>query len=61
MGLRDFWDRLTGGDEVKRVEAELEEDGVEDPARVEDYEGMKDDNALRGHFGGTDFDADLDL
>jgi hypothetical protein len=61
MGLRDFWDRLTGGDKVELVEEELEEDRVEEPPRVVDYEGMKDDNALKGHFGGTDFDADRGL
>jgi hypothetical protein len=60
MGLRDFWDRLTGGDKVKRVEEELEEDRVEEPARVEDYEAMKDDSALKERLGG-DFDADRDL
>ena len=32
MGLRDFWDRLTGGDKVERVEEELQEDEVENPA-----------------------------
>jgi hypothetical protein len=61
MGLRDFWDRLTGGDKVKRVEEELEEDRVEEPAHVEDYEALKDDTALKERFGGTDFDADRDL
>ena len=60
MGLRDFWDRMTGGDKVERVEEELPEDEVEDPAHVEDYEGMKDDNALNQRFG-TDFDADRGL
>jgi hypothetical protein len=59
MGLRGFWDRLTGGDKVKRVEEELEEDRVEEPARVEDYEGMKDDNALNQRFGTVDADRDL--
>ena len=61
MGLRDFWDRMTGGDKVARVEEELEEDRVEEPARVEDYEAMKDDTALNERFRGTDFDADRDL
>ena len=60
MGLRDFWDRLTGGDKVERVEEELQDDRVEEPARVEDYEGMKDDNALNERLG-TDFDADRGL
>ena len=61
MGLREFWDRLTGGDKVERVEEELEEDRVEEPARVEDYEAMKDDAALNERFRGTDFDADRGL
>jgi hypothetical protein len=61
MGLRDFWDRLTGGDKVERVEEELEEDRVEEPARVEDYEAMKDDRTLNERFRGTDFDADRGL
>ena len=43
MGLRDFWDRMTGADKVERVEEELEEDQREEPARIEDYEAMKDD------------------
>ena len=46
MGLRDFWDRLTGGDKVERVEEELEDDRVEEPARVEDYEGDEGRHAL---------------
>lgn len=58
MGLRDFWNRLTGGDKVDRVEEELEEDHVEEPASVEDYEATKDDVALKERFGGTDFDPD---
>ena len=58
MGLRDFWDRLTGGDKVKRVEEELQEDRVEEPARVKDYEEMKDDTLIEERFGRTDFDAD---
>jgi hypothetical protein len=58
MGLKDFWNRLTSGDKVDRVEEELEQDRVEEPSRVEDYEGMKDDTALKERFGGTDFDAD---
>jgi hypothetical protein len=61
MGLRDFWDRLAGGDKVERVEEELEEDRVEEPARVEDYEAQKDDTALNERFRGTDFDPDRDL
>ena len=58
MGLKEFWSRLTGGDEVERVEEEMEADGSEQPERVEDYEAMKDDTALKERLGGTDFDPD---
>ena len=54
MGLRDFWDRLTGGDKVERVEEELQDDQVEEPARVEDYEGMKDDQRIAERYPGTE-------
>jgi hypothetical protein len=57
MGFRDFWNRLTGGDKVERVEEELEEDRTEEPEPLEDYEGMKDDVAVDERFRGTtDFD-----
>jgi hypothetical protein len=58
MGFKEFWNRLTGGDKLERVEEELETDRVEQPAQVEDYEAMKDDAALNERFRGTDFDAD---
>jgi hypothetical protein len=58
MGFKDFWNRLTGGDKLDRVEEEMEADRVEQPAQVEDYESMKDDAALNERFRGTDFDAD---
>ena len=73
MGLRDFWDRMTCADKVERVEEELdsalefaysdelEEDRVEEPTRIEDYEAMKDDRVLDERFRGSDFDADRDL
>jgi hypothetical protein len=60
MGLRDFWNRLTGADKLDRVEEELEEDRAEQPAQVEDYEAMKDDVALDERFRGSTFDADSD-
>ena len=50
MGLRDFWNRLTGGDKVERVEQELQADAAEQPAAVEDYEAMKDDTAVESRF-----------
>ena len=54
MGLRDFWDRLTGGDKAERIEEELETKGAEQPEAVEDYEAMKDDVALDERFRGTE-------
>ena len=54
MGLRDFWDRLTGGDKAERIEEELETKGAEQPEAVEDYEGMKDDVALDERFRGAE-------
>jgi hypothetical protein len=46
MGLREFWNRLTGGDKLEQVEEELEEDMVEEPKPVEDYQGLKDDQFI---------------
>ena len=58
MGLKEFWNRLTGGDKAERVEEEMEADGSEQPRSVEDYEATKDEVALDERFRGTDFDAD---
>ena len=58
MGLKEFWNRLTGGDKLERVEEEMEADGTEQPAEFGDYEATKDDVALDERFRGTDFDAD---
>ena len=58
MGLKEFWNRLTGGDKLERVEEEMEADGTEQPADFGDYEATKDDVALNERFRGTDFDAD---
>jgi hypothetical protein len=52
MGFRDFWNRLTGGDKLERVEEELEQDRVEEPEPVEDYEGLKDDVAAEQRHSG---------
>ena len=46
MGLSDLWNRLVRGDKTERVEEELRDKGSEQPAAVEDYEGMKDDTAI---------------
>jgi hypothetical protein len=57
MGFREFWNRLTGGDEVERVKEELEQDRTEQPEPLEDYEERKDDVAIDERFRGTsDFD-----
>lgn len=59
MGLRDLWNRLTGGDKLERVEQELRDDAAEEPAPVEDYEAMKDDVAVEERFPGAErFDSD---
>lgn len=61
MGLREFWDRLTGGDKLERIEEELQADGAEQPKAVEDYEAMKDDVALDERFRGAEkLDPDRD-
>ena len=58
MGLKEFWNRLMGGDKVERVEEEMEADHTEQPEQFDDYEARKDDVALDERFRGTDFDAD---
>lgn len=61
MGLREFWNRLTGGDKAERIEEELQADGAEQPKAVEDYEAMKDDVALDERFRGDEkLDPDSD-
>ena len=51
MGLREWWARLTGGEDADRLERE--EDSIrnrregEPPAELEDYEGVKDDTTTR--------------
>lgn len=61
MGLRDFWNRLTGGDKLDRVEQELQEDAAEKPEAVEDYQAMKDDVAVEERFPGAErLDVDSD-
>ena len=58
MGFKEFWNRMTGGDELERVEEELEADHTEQPEPVEDYEGLKDDVAVKERFGGPMSDGD---
>jgi hypothetical protein len=58
VGLKEIWSRFTGGDKLERTEEEMEADRSEQPERPEDYEGMKDDAALKQRFRGKDFDSD---
>ena len=58
MGFKDFWNRMTGGDKLERAEEELERDRAEQPERMEDYEGLKDDVALKERLGGPMSDDD---
>ncbi len=58
MGFKEFWDRLTGGDKVQRVEEQLEADRAEEPEPVEDYEGLKDDVLMEERFGRPMSDSD---
>jgi hypothetical protein len=59
MGLGDLWNRLVRGDKTERVEEELR-DGAEQPAAVEDFEGMKDDTAIDERFRGEEKGLDRD-
>ena len=59
MGLKEFWNKLTGGDKLERVEEEMEADDSEEPEPVDDYEATKDKVVLEERFRGTtDFEAD---
>jgi hypothetical protein len=54
MGLREFWNRLTGGDTGDRVEEEVRDRPDEQPERVEDFEAMKDDRRIDERFPGAE-------
>lgn len=54
MGLGDLWNRLVRGDKAERVDEQLRNDGAEQPAAVEDYEGTKDDVAVEERFPGAE-------
>ena len=58
MGFKDFWNRLTSGDKLDRVEEELEADRNEQPDEVQDYQAMRDDVALKERLGGPMSDDD---
>jgi hypothetical protein len=54
MGLREFWQKLTGGDSAERELDEIRVSPDELPDRPEDYEGMKDDQRIAQHYPGTE-------
>lgn len=54
MGLREFWNKLTGGDTLERTEEEVRDSPDEQPERVEDFEGMKDDRRIDERLPGAE-------
>ena len=60
MGLKEFWNRLTGGDRDEQMLEDMQNRGAESPHDVEDFEGMKDDRMLDERLRGTSWmDEDL--
>jgi hypothetical protein len=54
MGLREWWDRLRGGDKMERTEEAMQETGGEQPPPLEDYQELRDDRAVEERFPGTE-------
>jgi hypothetical protein len=54
MGLKEFWQKLTGGDSAEREIEEVRDKPDEVPDKVEDYEGMKDDQRIAQRYPGTE-------
>jgi hypothetical protein len=54
MGLKEFWQKLTGGDSADRELEEIRDKPDEVPHKSEDYEGMKDDRIVGQHYPGTE-------
>jgi hypothetical protein len=54
MGLKEFWDKLTGGDAAEEEIEEIRDNPDEVPHKVEDYEGMKDDRWVDQRYPGTE-------
>ena len=54
MGLKEFWDKLTGGDAAEQEIEEIRDNPDEVPHKVEDYEGMKDDRRVDQRYPGTE-------
>jgi hypothetical protein len=60
MGLKEFWNRLTGGDQDEQMLEDMQNKGAEQPHEVEDFEGMKGDRMLDERLRGTGWmDEDL--
>jgi hypothetical protein len=53
MALKDFWNKLMGGDKVDRVEEEVRDNSEDDAAPAEDFEAMKDDAIVDERFRGS--------
>lgn len=54
MSLRDWWDRLMGGDKTEQTEEAMTATATEEPPPMQDYQGMKDDRAVEERFPGTE-------
>jgi hypothetical protein len=54
MGLKEFWQKLTGGDSADREVEEIRDNPDAVPHKAEDYEGMKDDVRIGQHYPGTE-------
>jgi hypothetical protein len=54
MGLKEFWQRLTGGDSADREIEEIRDNPDEMPHKPEDYEGKKDDVRIGERYPGTE-------
>ena len=54
MGLKEFWQKLTGGDSADRELEEVRDHPDDAPQMVEDYEGMKDDQRIAQRYPGTE-------
>ena len=54
MGLKEFWQKLTGGDSPEEEREELEHLSRDELQRVEDVEGMRDDIRVGQHYPGTE-------
>jgi hypothetical protein len=54
MGLREWWDRLMGGNKSERTEEAMQETGSEQPPPLQDYQELRDDRAVEERFPGTE-------